>query len=214
MAVWAHAVFLPGAVSGAINTRSCSRYPGHLGCARVHTRARPGAPSRAAVLFMRNGGGRGAKVCDSSRPRGLDKAGLRHRSGLPAMDSTEGAQRAPSPARSPSRSRRSPPAQPGYLAALSVPARSPSSLRAHRPRSPWNAWPRLIPARPPPQPPPLPVPGVRARSQLCSAARLTFFVRALSLLSILQVRGLLETLASNSWREIGAGGAPCYRGGE
>lgn len=116
-------------VRGAINTRSRSRFPGHLGCARVHTSARPAAPSRAAVLFMRSEGRRGAKVCKHSGPRGLDKARLRHGSDRAAMDTAESAERAHSPALPPPRSLCPPPAQPGYLSAgihplhpLSVPA--------------------------------------------------------------------------------------------
>ncbi|OBS68091.1 hypothetical protein A6R68_03365, partial [Neotoma lepida] len=160
---------------GAINTRSCSRFPGHLGCARVHTSARPAAPSRAAVLFMRSEGSQGAKVCKRSGPRGLDKAGLRHRSGRAAMDTADSADSANSagsthsPACPPPRSLCQPPAQPGYLSARIRPRALSSLAPCPPPAEPED---RLAPAHPHAPstsalalcPLPLPVPSVCARS--------------------------------------------------
>lgn len=201
-------------VRGAINTRSCSRFWGHLGCARVHTSARPAEPSRAAVLFIRSEGRWGAKVCKHSGPRGLDKDRPRHWGDRAAMDTAKSAERAHSPALPPPRSLCPPSAQPGYLSAgihlstLSVPA----ARGARGPPGPGSS-PRILHLSP------RPVPAALARVQCPCSVLVVSCGRAHVLyarfaFAILQVRGLLETLASNPRRERGAGGAPCCRLGE
>lgn len=144
--------FSQAVCQGAINTHSSSPFPGHLGCCtRSHRRAARGDFTRCRFVYAEQQGQPGCEGLP-----GLDKAGLRHRSGRPAMDTTESAaaESAHSPARPPSRSRCPPPAQPGYLSARIHPRASPSSPRARRPRSPRTAWPRLVPVRPLPQPSP------------------------------------------------------------
>lgn len=106
------------------------------------------------------------------------------------MDTTESAESAHSPARSPSRSRCPPPAQPGYLSARIHP-RAFSTLAPCLP--PTEPEDRLAPAQPRapstsalalyPSPLPLPVPSALAKFELSPVARLTFFVRGLRLLS-------------------------------
>lgn len=177
MLFFSHAV-----CQGAINTRSSSRFPGHLGCCtRSHPRAARGAFTRCRFVYAE----RGRPGCEGLR--GLDKAGLRQRRGRPAMDTAASAESAHSPARppSPSRSRCPPPApQPGYLSARIHP-RAVSTLAPCQP--PTEPEDRLAPARPRapsasilalyPLPLPWPAPGALAKSELSPVARLTFSVR-------------------------------------
>lgn len=169
---------------GAINTRSSSRFPGHLGCCtRSHQRLTRGTFTRCRFVYAEQ---RGRPGCEGLQ--GLDKARLRHRRGRPAMDTTESAESAHSPARPPSRSRCPPPAQPGYLSAGIYPRAFSTLAPCPPPKEPED---RLAPARPHspstsalalyPPPLPLPVPGALAKSELSPVARFTFFVRGLRL---------------------------------
>lgn len=152
------------------------------------------------------------RVCKHSGLRGLDKARLRHRSNRAAMDTAESAERAHSSALPPPRSLCPPPAQPGYLSARIHPLSVPSARGARGPPGPGSS-PRTLHLSP------RPVPAALARAQwpcsvlvvCCGRAHVLY---ARFALAILQVRGLLETLASNSRREREARGAPCCRRGE
>lgn len=138
--------FSQAVCQGAINTRSSSRFPGHLGCCtRSHPRAARGAFTRCRFVYAELG----RPWCEGLQ--GLNKAGLRHRSGRPAMDTTESAESAHSPARPPSRSLCPPPAQSGYLSARIHP-RAPPTL-CPPPTEPED---RLVPVCPLPQPSPCP----------------------------------------------------------
>lgn len=176
-------VFSQAVCQGAINTRSSSRFPGHLGCCtRSHPRAARGAFTRCRFVYAEGG----QPGCEGLQ--GLDKAGLRHRSGRPAMDTTESAESAHSPARPPSRSLCRSPAQPGYLSARIHPRAFSTLAPCPPPTEPED---RRAPARPRapstsalalyPPPLPLPVPSALAKLELSSVAPLTFFVRGLRL---------------------------------
>lgn len=189
--------FSQAVCQGAINTRSSSRFPGHLGCCtRSHPRAARGAFTRCRFVYAEQ---RGRPGCEGLP--GLDKAGLRHRSGRSSCHGYHGERRRERAQPSTSALAQPLPAARATRVPI-IPDPSPRiSILALCP-PPTEPEDRLAPAGllapstsalalyPPPMPDALAKVLVESGGQahvLCAR------------LALLQVRRLLETVGSNSW---------------